>query len=253
MIGEAAGFAFLAAISPTALLVMAVFLGSANPRTTALAYVAGAIVMSVAMAVAMLLVIRSTGLNLQRNHDPRYGLRLGLGVLALAGAVVIIRRRSRPAQSSLAQSSRAESSLAGSSLAGSSRAESSLAGSSPAESSGGIMSRLTARPSARSAFAAGVILFAPSATFIAAVQVIATARANVPGTVLGLVIVVIVSVLIVWLPLLAFLSAPEATTRQLGRLNGWLRTNGKRIAAGALGVGGVILIVNGVLGITGVL
>jgi hypothetical protein len=99
----------------------------------------------------------------------------------------------------------------------------------------------------------GVILFAPSATFIAAVQVIATARASVPHTVVGLVIVVIVSVLVVWLPLLTFLAAPEATTRRLGDLNGWLRTHGKRIATGALGVGSVILIVNGALGLTGVL
>src|SRR5262250_2397237 len=103
MLGQAAGFAFLAAISPTALLVMAVFLGSANPRQTALAYVAGAIVMSVAMAVTLL---------------------------------VVIRRRPRP----------------------------------PGSGSG-IISRLIARPSAGSAFVAGVILFAPSATFIAAVQV----------------------------------------------------------------------------------
>jgi hypothetical protein len=234
MLAEAAGFALLAAISPTALLVMAVFLGSANPRVTALAYVAGAIVMTVAMAVALLLVIRETGLNLPRNHDPRYGLRLALGVLALAGAVVIIRRRSRPAASSRGVAS-------------------SRAGSGPAEPSGGFVSRLAARSSARSAFVAGIILFAPSATFIAAVQVIATARASVPGTVVGLVIVVIVSVLIVWLPLLAFLAAPEATTRRLGDINGWLRTHGKRIATGALGVGGVILVVNGALGLTGVL
>jgi hypothetical protein len=249
MLAQAAGFAFLAAISPTALLVMAIFLGSANPRATALAYVAGAIVMTVAMAVALLLVIRETGLNLPRNHDPRYGLRLGLGVLALAGAVVIIRRRSRPAQSSRGvASSPAQSSLAECGLA-----ECGLAESGPAETSGGFVSRLAARSSARSAFAVGVILFAPSATFIAAVQVIATAGASVPGTVVGLVIVVIVSVLIVWLPLLAFLAVPETTTRRLGHANGWLRTHSKRIATGALGVGGVILIVNGVLGLTGVL
>ena len=40
MLGQAAGFALLAAVSPTALLVMAVFLGSDNPRTTALMYAA---------------------------------------------------------------------------------------------------------------------------------------------------------------------------------------------------------------------
>jgi hypothetical protein len=215
MLGQAAGFAFLAAMSPTALLVMAVFLGSANPRQTALAYVAGAIVMSVAMAVTLLVVIRVAGLDQPRQHDPRYDLRLAIGVLALAAAVVVIRRRPRPA--------------------GSGR---------------GLMTRLIASPSAGSAFVAGLILFAPSATFIAAIQVVATARARVPGTVVGLVVVVIVSVLIVWLPLLAFLAAPEATTRRLSALNSWLRARGKLIAACALAVGGVILIINGILGLT---
>ena len=215
MLAQAAGFALLATMSPTSLLVMAVFLGSANPRRTALAYAAGAIVMSVAMAVTLLVVIRVAGLDQPREHDPRYGLRLAIGVLALAAAVVVIRRRPR----------------------------------SPGSGSS-IISRLIASPSAGSAFAVGVILFAPSATFIAAVQVVATARARVPGTVLGLVVVVIVSVLIVWLPLLAFLSAPEATTRRLSAFNGWLRARGRMLAACALAVGGVILIINGTLGLS---
>jgi Sap-like sulfolipid-1-addressing protein len=258
VLAEAAGFALLAAISPTALLVMAVFLGSGNPRQTALAYVAGAMLMSVIMAVAVLLLLRGTGLNLQRHHDPRYGLRLGLGVLALAAAVVVRWRRQRVTESSPARSSAAVSSAAASSpgLSSPVLSGSAVAGpavSSPAGGGSGFMSRLVARPSARSGFAAGVILFAPSATFIAAVQVVATARASVAGTVVGLVIVVLVSVLVVWLPLLAFLLAPEATRRRLGTVNSWLRTRAKRLAAGALGVGGVILIVNGVLGLTGVL
>ena len=40
MLAQAAGFALLAAISPTALLLMAVYLGSDSPRTTALMYLA---------------------------------------------------------------------------------------------------------------------------------------------------------------------------------------------------------------------
>jgi hypothetical protein len=236
---------------------MAVFLGSANPRATALAYVVGAVVMSVAMAVTVLLVIRGTGLNLQREHDPRYGLRLGLGVLALAGAVAVRLRRRRAVESggvgagTVGPGTVGPGTFGAGSL-GSGEALPSPAVSSPATGTG-FMSRLVARPSARSAFAAGVILFAPSMTFIAAVQVVATARASVAGTVLGLVTVVTVSVLVVWLPLLTFLWAPEATTRRLAEANGWLRSNGKRLAAAALGVGGVILIVNGVLGLTGVL
>jgi hypothetical protein len=92
---QAAGFAVLAALSPTALLVMAVFLGSANPRTTALLYVAGATLMTVVMAVAVLFILRGAGLNQPHEHAPRYGLRLGLGVLALASAAFVARRRRR--------------------------------------------------------------------------------------------------------------------------------------------------------------
>lgn len=217
MFAQAAGFAFLAALSPTSLVVMAVFLGSASPRQAALAYVTGALVMSVAMAVAVLLVIRGFGLDQPRSHDPRYGLRIGLGVLALAAAVVVSRRPVRPSARS-----------------------------------GGLMSRLIERPSARTAFVAGLILFAPGATFVAAVQVVATARLGITGTVLGLVIVVAISALIVWLPLLGFLAAPHATARRLSALNNWLQAHGKTIAVWALSIAGVALVANGVLGLAGV-
>ena len=49
MIAEAAGLALLAALSPTALLVAAVYLGSDRPRQTGLAYLAGAVLMSLVM------------------------------------------------------------------------------------------------------------------------------------------------------------------------------------------------------------
>ncbi len=222
MIGEAAGFAVLAAVSPTALIVMAVFLGSANPRLTAFSYVLGAFVMTVVMALVVLFVLRSTGLNLPRGHDPRYGLRLGLGILAVAGAVFVSRRK-RPAPD-------------------------------PAEPRRqGLMARLISMPSARTAFAAGVLIFAPSATFIAAVQVPATARADIPVTALTLVIIILITCMVVWIPLLAYLAAPQATERQLKRISDWLRAHGKTVAVYALGLCGVVLIVNGCLGLAGVL
>lgn len=223
MLAQAAGFALLAAISPTALLVMAIFLSSANPRQTALMYVAGAMLMTVVMAVAVLFVLRAAGLNQPRQHDPRYGLRLALGVAALIAAGVIVWRGRNAATREGSGSEK------------------------------GMTSRLVARPTPAAAFAAGLVLFAPSAMFVAAVQVIATANADVPVTVLGLVIVVVVTALVVWLPLLTYLTAPGATTLRLTLLNGWLRARGRALAIGGLTIGGIVLIVNGALGLAGVL
>jgi Sap, sulfolipid-1-addressing protein len=221
MIGQAAGFALLASISPTALIVMAVFLGSANPRLTALAYVTGAFAMTVLMAFVVLYALRTTGLNLPRHHGARYEFRLGLGVLALAGAIYFTRfKRPKPETAQPRQ---------------------------------GLMARLTSMPSVRTAFAAGVLIFAPSATFIAAVQVVATSQAGIPITALTLVIIIVLTCMVVWLPLLAYLAAPDATTRMLKAVNDWIRLHAKRLGLYALGLCGVILIVNGALGLAGVI
>ncbi len=153
---------------------------------------------SVVTAAIAVIVIRAAGLNLQRSHAPRYGLRLGLGVLALAAAVLMSRRK--PA------------------LAGASKP--------------GLVARLAAEPSPRVAFFAGVLMFAPGVTFIAAVQVIATARAGLALTTVGVAVVVIISVMTVWLPLAAYLAAPEFTASKLTALNAWLRAHGRNAGDG---------------------
>ncbi len=222
MIFQAAGFAVLAAISPTALIVMAVFLGSANPRLTALAYVFGAFAMTILMGIVVLFLLRGTGLNLQRHHDPRYEFRLGLGVLALGAALFLYQFKRPPPDPDRPRRQ-------------------------------GLMARLLATPSPQAAFGAGVLIFAPSATFIAAVQVVATSQAGVPITALTMVLIVLLTCMVAWLPLLAYLAAPDATTRRLKAINDWIRQHGKRLGLHALAVCGVILIVNGALGVAGVI
>jgi hypothetical protein len=228
VIAQAAGLAVLAAISPTALLVMAVFLGSDNPRRTAQLYLAGAVLMTVLMAVTVILVLRATGLNQPRERTPRYGLRLGLGIVALAvAAVMVLRTRRAPA------------------VTGSAGGQDAPDAATPRRL--GTVARLTARPRPLTAFIAGLVLFTPSATFIAAVQVIATANAAAPETVLAVLVVTVLNVLTVWLPFIAHLAAPEATARALKAANGWLVTHGRAVVTGCLAVAGVVLVVNGAL------
>ena len=217
MLLQAAGLALLAALSPTALLVAAVYLGSARPRLTTVFYLAGAVIMSVVMGVIILAILRSTGLNAPAHRTPRYGLRLGLGILLLAAATFVAVREPRTAD--------------------------------PAKAQGGVMSRLIADPAPLSALAVGLLVFAPGVSFLAALQVIATSGASVALTALAIAVVVVINVVLVWLPLILHLFAPQATERRLRAFNGWLRANSRSLLIGVLGVVGVIMLVNGIYGL----
>src|SRR5262245_55059384 len=128
MLVQATGYALLGAISPTALVVSAVFLGSANPRRTALFFLFGATVTPVLMAVLLFLIRRAGGLSQPSEWEPRYGLRLGLGVLALGLSLFLARRKPRPRDP---------------------------------DKKPNLVMRLAASPGPRAAFAVGVLLFTP--------------------------------------------------------------------------------------------
>jgi Sap, sulfolipid-1-addressing protein len=214
---QATGLALLAALSPTALLVAAVYLGSARPRLTGAFYLAGALIMSIVMGVLVLVVLRNSGLSHPRQHTPRSGLRLGLGVVMLAAGIVLATRKPKMPD--------------------------------PEKARQGIVSRMVASPAPLSAFAVGILLFAPGVTFIAALQVIATARASLELTVMAVTIVITINVLLVWLPLVLHLVAPGLTTRHLTAFNVWLRAHGSVILVGVLLVAGGIMVFDGIYGL----
>jgi hypothetical protein len=240
MLLQAAGFAVLAALSPTALLISAIYLGSARPRTTALCYLAGAVLISTVMGIAVLLLLRYGHFQLPGHRTPRYGLRLGLGLLILAAIAVVARRKPRlPGRPSQSRNPGPPGQPPDPGHPGQ-----------PGPGKG-IVSRLVASPAPTTAFVAGVLVFMPALTFIAAIQVIATARAGVPLSALGLVIVIVINVAFVWLPFLTYLAAPDLTTRKLAAFNAWLRARGRILLMLALLVAGAVLTVDGLLGLIG--
>lgn len=222
MLGQAAGFAVLAALSPTAILITTVYLGSARPRAAALGFLAGAILSCAVTGLVLLIVLRSGHLQYRSERTPRYGLRTGIGLLMLAAAAVVTVRKARQA---------AEPRKPG-----------------PAAR---LMTRMTARPAPLAALTAGIVVFFPSLTFIAAVQVVATAEAGPTLSTLGMVTVVGITAASVWLPFIVFLAMPGKTVPRLSAFNEWLRARGQYLLLVGLAVGGVLLTVNGLTGLTG--
>jgi Sap, sulfolipid-1-addressing protein len=212
VLGQAAGFAVLAALSPQVLLAVAVYLGSPNPRRTMLIYLAGAITMTVILGIVILIAIHAGGLNQPRQRQPRYGLRLGLGVVALAAGIFMARRKPKPEKKDKKPS---------------------------------LIKRIMTHPAPIAAFAVGMLLFLPSASFVAAVQVIATARASIGLIVLAMAVVVIIDVAFVWLPFGFFLAAPNATARYVRTADAWVGAHSRVIIVGVLIIVGLLLIVDG--------
>lgn len=220
MFEEAAGLALVAAISPTVMLMAMLYLGSRRPGQNTLWFLLGGIVIVTVVGVAALLAIRAGGLSLPSHHQTRYGLRLGLGLLAITAAVVIALRM--PAERK------------------------------PKEAKGksrGPVQRLTAEPRPLTAFVVGIVMFGPSITFLAAVQVVASDKVSVAATAGAMAMIVVLVVSFAWLPLLAYLIAPDATVRGLHAIEAALRRRRKMIMVSAIGLIGILLTVQGIAGL----
>lgn len=216
LFAQVAGLALVASISPPALLLAGLYLRSEQPgRMTLFFVIGGLFVVSVVGTVALIL-IRAGGLSHVGQHQTRYGLRLGLGVIALIAAFILYRREPRPKD--------------------------------PAKKPN-LVGRLSARPSPVTAFAVGVFMFGPSVAFISAVQVVATAKTGLGDTIGAMAIIIVLAVTFAWLPFLAYLIAPERTLRLLHALEGHLAKHGRTILVAAIAVIGVFLVIQGVTGL----
>jgi hypothetical protein len=232
LFGQAAGLALLAAFYPPALLVAALYLGSERPGRGAVLYVLGGLLIVTVIGVAVLLAIRAGGLSHIGQHQTRYGLRLGLGVAAIVASIALYRRRR--------QSSRPDPATPSDPASPSDPAR-------PPKRN--LMERLTTHPKPLAALAVGVVMFGPSLTFVAAVQVVATAKTSVADTVAAMAMIIVLTVAFAWLPLVAYLIAPARTIRTLRTFDAWLKRHGRTVLTATIGIVGIILTIQGITGL----
>ncbi len=201
--------AFVAALYPVGLLAVSLLLATDRPMRLGLSFFAGAATSLLVVGILVLTVLHGAGLNGHSTGAARGGFQIGLGAAMLVGAW-LISRRSAP------QGAKKE----------------------PA-----WQARLRgARPAA--VFLTGAILYSPSGSYLGAVQQIATTKSGWPPA-LQLLVVIAIVLLTVEIPLLAYASAPLATTRVLRGTEEWIDRHGRQALVTVLVLIGGYLVIDG--------
>jgi hypothetical protein len=212
--------ACIAAFYPLGLLAIGVLLATDRPLILGTSFLAGAVTSLLVIGVVVISVLDGAGLARDSATTARGWLRIGLGIaLVIVGTqfarspdVRSVDRKTGPASEPVWQA------------------------------------RLRrARPV--TVFLTGAILYSPSATYIGAVQQIATTEASWPQG-LQLIVVIAIVLLTVEIPLLAYAWRPEATTRTVRIAEAWTERHRRETLSAVFLAIGTYLLIDGLVTIS---
>jgi Sap, sulfolipid-1-addressing protein len=212
--------AFGASIYPPAVAAVIALGRGSQLRSRVFAFVACAFLVTYASGTIMLFLLEELGATSPSHLTASAGLDLALGVLLIALAVRLFRRRPKPSFSRASSQGRGTSKL-----------------------DRYLKSR-------RLAALLGITLYiVPSPIYIGAVKAIADAKLSTASELLDLVVIVAVMLWMIELPMLCLLLAPEPAERALERTNRWFAAHGRTIAMIASAAAGGYLVIKGVAGL----
>jgi hypothetical protein len=203
MLAQAIPAALAAAIYPQALLFVAFILGRPQPRKRAAIFLGGAVVVTLGVGFAVVLLLQGTGVEDARHPTVPPWIDLGLGVALLVVAAVVA---FRPPRRGPRRERHRELGVLG-------------------------------------LFAIGLVMYTPSPFYLASLHAIATSHDGVVATAGGIVLVAVLFMLMAEVPIAAHVVWPEATIRTVGVVNGWLSRHGRAlIAVAAIALGGYLVV-----------
>jgi hypothetical protein len=223
-VGDVFFLAFLAALYPTLLAATTVMLMLPHPKRLLIGYLLGAAMTSVTLGLLIVFTLRHSGLAHTTQTTLGPGADIVLGLLALTIALVlgtgrdqrvVERRRERKAAKGSTGPPRWQQALG--------------------------------RGSARTTFVVGALLTLPGATYITALYRIADENLADPVTVAVVLAFNLIMLMLLEVPLLAYVFAPQWTPEAIGRFKRKLRERGRiwgvRVAAAL----GLLMIARGVI------
>ena len=218
--------AFEAAIYPTLLAAVVLLLAQPRPVRLLGAYLAGGMIISVGLGLAIVAALQDSHAVGGSRSAPSWIADVVVGGLALLVAVVLATRADVRLKARRAghRSPR------------------------PAhEDREPWTQRIMARGSVPLVFAAGLLINVPGAAYLIALKDIAAGKHPTSVVVLQILLFNLIMFLLAEIPLVGLLVAPERTGALVARLDAWVSTHSRQIAAGVSGAIGVFLIVRGIV------
>jgi hypothetical protein len=214
-------FALLAALNPTLLAATTVMLLLPRPKRLLLGYLLGAYTSTITVGIVLVNWRTSSGAAGTTQHDVSPAVDIVLGLLALTVAAVVGTGRwaKRQERKRLAHADEPKQVPR--------------------------WQQTLNKGSARDTYVVGVLLSFPGAAYLASLSEIAQLGLSDAAIVVTVIAVALVMLLLLELPLISFIVAPEWTPQAVEALKGWLSRNGAHALVIGCSVIGGLLVVRG--------
>jgi len=210
---QAIPLALISSLYPLGLAAILLLARAPQPRPKESAFLAGALACTLAVGYVVVFVLHGSGVGQSSQGSSQYWVRLVTGVVFMAAAVVLARRPPKP-------------------RSGPSRL-------SRAAGEGGLFA----------IFVAGIALYLPSPTYLAALEEVGSTKMSAAATAVWVLIVVALVLITVEVPVLLFLLAPGWTVPKLEAVNAWLDRHGHSLLLWVVAAIGLWLFLQGLVGL----
>lgn len=212
---QAIPMALVASLYPLGLAMVLLLAAAARPRAKAVAFLVGAAACTLAIGFAVVFVLHGSGLGQRGQQQPRYGLKLALGIVLLAAAVVVARWRRKPGphREPSRWTTRAKE--------------------------GGLIA----------VFLAGIVLYLPSPAYLSALEQVGSSKLGTAALIGWVALVAALVLITILVPVLLFLLAPGWTIPRLRAVDSWLARHARTLLIAVLAVLGAWEAVDGLVGL----
>jgi hypothetical protein len=218
----------LAMFTPTLLAAVTVMMLLPNTKRLMLGYLLGAYVTSISLGLLIVFSLNDSSSTSTAKTTLSPSEDIVVGLLLLLAAFVLGTGRDAPIQQRRQR-----------------RKEAKAANGGAKES---LPERMLGRGSARATFAVGVVLTFPGVSYLTALNHMAKLDAGTVPTILLVVGFCLMQMMLLELPLLGYIFAPERTADAVHRFRAWLGQNGRRAGIIGAAVLGGLLVVRGLVG-----